>query len=165
MRLSDHALRELTEGTLLATILLGAQEGGRPLNEASWILLGAALTTLADAYATHLSGRGYGDVRTYVGSIWLGIVENSPRTFASIPSIVLLLCAWMFQWGSDHRNPDGTTVAGYETFVLNVNVVLLFAFGFLAARRSGSSVLGTILFGLMNAALGWLIVTAELAID
>jgi hypothetical protein len=165
MRLSDHALRELIEGTLLATLLLAAQEGGRPLNEASWILLGAALTTVADAYATHLSDRGYGDMRAYVGSLWVGIVENSPRTFASFPTFVLLLCAWMFHWGHDHRNPDGSTVAGYETLVLNVNVVLLFIFGFLAARRSGSSIRGTILFGLMNAALGWLIVAVELAID
>jgi hypothetical protein len=165
MRLSDHALRELTEGTLLATILLGAQEGGRPLNEASWILLGVALTTLADAYATHLSDRGHDDVRAYVGSIWLGIVENSPRTIASFPAVVLLMCAWVFHWGGDHRSPDGTAVAGYETLVLNVNVVLLFVFGFLAARRSGASVRGTIVFGLMNAALGWLIVTVELAID
>jgi hypothetical protein len=165
MRLSDHALRQLIEGTLLATLLLAAQEGGRPLNEASWILLGAALTTVADAYAHHLFDRGYRDVRTYVGRLWAGIVENSPRTFASFPTFVLLLCAWVFHWGRDHRNPDGSAVAGYETLVLNVNVVLLFVFGFLAARRSGSSIRGTILFGLMNAALGWLIVAVELAID
>jgi hypothetical protein len=164
MRLSDHALRELIEGTLLATLLLAAQEGGQPLNEASWVLLGAALTTVADAYAGHLSEFGYGDVRAYVGGLWAGLVENSPRTFACFPAVALLLCAWMFHWANDRRNPDGSGVAGYETLVLNVNVVLLFIFGFLAARRRGSSVRGTILFGLVNAALGWLVVAVELAI-
>lgn len=164
MRLSDHALREFIDGTFLATLLLAAQEGGRPLHEAAWILLGAALTTVADAYATHLSNRDYGNMRAYAGSLLVGILENSPRTFASFPTVALLLCAWMFHWGNDHRNPDGSGVAGYETLVLNVNVVLLFVFGFLAARRSGSSLRGTILFGLTNAALGWLIVAAELAL-
>ena len=56
-------------------------------------------------------------------------------------------------------------VVGYETVVLNVNVVLLFLYAILAARRSGSTVRGTILFGLMNAFLGWLIVTVELALE
>src|ERR1700755_1066058 len=164
MRLSDNALRELIEGTLLATLLLAAQEGGRPLYEASWILLGAALTTVADAYAGHLSEHGYGDVRAYVGGLWDGLVENSPRTFACFPAVALLLCAWMFHWSSDQRNPEGGGIPGYETLVLNVNVVLLVVFGFLAARPRGSALRGTILFGLMNAALGWLIVVVELAI-
>ena len=41
----------------------------------------------------------------------------------------------------------------------------LFILAIVAARRSGSSIRGTILFGFMNAALGWLIVTVELALD
>jgi hypothetical protein len=43
--------------------------------------------------------------------------------------------------------------------------VLLFVYAILAARRSGSSFRGMILFGLMNAVLGWLIVTIELALE
>jgi hypothetical protein len=165
MRLSDNVLKKLIKGTFLATLLLAAQEGGRPLNEAAWILLGAALTTVVDAYATHLSNRSYGNMRAYVGSLWVGIVEDAPRTFASFPTVVLLFCAWVFHWGHDHRNPDGSVVAGYETIVLNINVVLLFILAVVAARRSGSSMRGTILFGFMNAALGWLIVAVELALD
>jgi hypothetical protein len=92
-------------------------------------------------------------------------VEDSPRTFASFPTVLLLVFAAMFHWNHDHRNPDGSVVAGYETITLNVNVVLLFILAIVAARRSGSSIRGTILFGLMNAALGWLIVTVELALD
>ncbi len=48
---------------------------------------------------------------------------------------------------------------------MNVNVVLLFIFAVLAAHRIGTSPRGTILFGLMNAVLGWLIVTIELALE
>jgi hypothetical protein len=162
---TELVLKKLIKGTFLATLLLAAQEGGKPLNEATWILVGATLTTVVDAYATHLSERSYGDVRAYVHSLWVGLVEDSPRTLASLPTVVLLVCAWMFHWGHDHRNPDGSVVAGYETITLNVNVVLLFIFAILAARRSGSSIRGTVMFGLTNAILGWLIVTIELALE
>lgn len=165
MRLSENALKKLVKGTFLATLLLAAQEGGRPLQEAAWILLGASLTTVVDAYATHLSNHSYGTMRAYAGGLWIGIVKDSPRTFASFPTVVLLVCAWMFHWGHDHRNAEGTAVAGYETLIMNINVVLLFVFAVLAAHRSGSSTRGTILFGLMNAALGWLIITVELALE
>ncbi len=165
MRLSENALKKLIKGTFLATLLLAAQEGGRPLHEAAWILVGASLTTVVDAYATHLSNRKYDNLRAYVRSLWIGIVEDSPRTFATFPTVLLLCCAWTFHWNHDHRNPDGTVVAGYETIVLNVNVVLLFVFAVLAARRIGTSPRGTVLFGFMNAVLGWLIVTIELALE
>jgi hypothetical protein len=165
MRLTENVLKKLIKGTFLATLLLAAQEGGKPLNEGAWILVGATLTTVVDAYATHLSTRSYGNLRAYIRSLWVGIVEDSPRTFASLPTVLLLVLAAIFDWNHDHRNPDGSVVVGYETIVLNVNVVLLFIFAILAAHRSGSSTRGTILFGLMNAALGWLIVTIELALE
>lgn len=57
------------------------------------------------------------------------------------------------------------TVAGYGTIPMNINVVPLFLYAILAARRSGSMRRGTILFGLMKAVLGWLNVTVELALD
>ena len=165
MLLSENTLKKLIKGTFLATLLLAAQEGGRPLNEAAWILVGATLTTVVDAYATHLSHRSYGDLRAYAHSLWVGLVEDSPRTFATFPTVVVLVLASIFHWHHDHWNPDGSVSAGYETVALNINVVLLFVYAILAARRSGSTLRGMILFGLMNAALGWLIVTIELALD
>jgi hypothetical protein len=51
--LDDSALRRLIKGTLMATLLLAAQEGGKPMNEAAWVLVGAIVTTAVDAYATH----------------------------------------------------------------------------------------------------------------
>ena len=165
MRLTENTLKKLIKGTFLATLILAAQEGGRPLNEAAWILVGATLTTVVDAYATHLSNRTYDNFRSYAHSLWVGIVEDSPRTFATFPTVSLLVLAAIFHWNHDHRNPDGSVVVGYETVILNVNVVLLFIYALLAARRSGSSIRGTILFGFMNAFLGWLIVTIELALE
>lgn len=110
MRLSENALKKLIKGTFLATLLLAAQEGGQPLHEAAWILVGATLTTVVDAYATHLSNRSYGNMRAYVGSLWVGIVEDSPRTFASFPTVLLLFCAWMFHWGQ--RSPESRWQCG-----------------------------------------------------
>lgn len=165
MRVSDSALKKLIKGTFLATLLLAAMEGGRPLNEATWIFVGAVLTTVVDAYATHMSGRHEGGMSAYFGSFYRGIVGDLARVIGSLPTVVLLLVAWMLHWKHDHRNPDGSVTVGYETIVLNVNVVLLFIFSILAAYRSGASWRGTVLFALMNAALGWLIVTLELAIE
>jgi hypothetical protein len=165
MWLSENTLKKLIKGTFLATLILAAQEGGRPLNEAAWILVGGTLTTVVDAYATHLSQRSYGDLKAYAHSLWLGLVEDSPRTFATFPTVVVLVLAWLFHWRHDHWNPDGSVTAGYETLALNINVVLLFLYAIFAARRSGSSIRGMIMFGFMNAALGWLIVTIELALD
>ena len=75
------------------------------------------------------------------------------------------MLAAIFHWNHDHRNPDGGVSVGYETIALNINVVLLFVFGILAAHRGGSSLRPTILFGLINAGLGLLIVTIELELE
>ena len=165
MRVSDNALRKLIKGTFLATLLLAATEGGKPLNEATWILVGAVLTTVVDAYATHMSGRHEGGLSAYFGSLYRGVLGDLPRIIGALPTVLLLVLAAIFHWHHDQRNPDGSGTAGYETIGLNVNVVLLFLFSILAAYRSGSSWRGTLLFALMNAALGWIIVTVEVALD
>ncbi|MCW2653055.1 MAG: hypothetical protein QOE41_1611 [Mycobacterium sp.] len=147
---------------MMATLLLAAQEGGKPLNEAAWVLLGATLTTLVDAYATHVSSHRDGRVQVYLTGLVRNIAAESPRFFAALPTVLLLVAAVTLHWHDDHQNPDGTVSIGYTTIGGNLNVVLLFIWGFIAARRSGSSVRGTLLFAVLNAALGLLIVTAEL---
>jgi hypothetical protein len=92
-------------------------------------------------------------------------VNDLARIVGALPTVLILILAGVFHWNHDHRNPDGSVTVGYETIGLNVNVVLLFVFGILAAYRSGSSWRGTILFALMNATLGWIIVTVELALE
>jgi hypothetical protein len=140
-------------------------EGGKPLNEAIWIFVGAVLTTVVDAYATHMSGRHEGGVPAYFGSLYRGVLGDLPRVIGALPTVLFLIFAWIFQWHHDHWNPDGSVSVGYETVVLNINVVLLFVVSILAAYRSGASWRGTVLFALMNAALGWIIVTVELALE
>jgi hypothetical protein len=92
-------------------------------------------------------------------------VNDLARIVGALPTVLILILAGVFHWNHHHRNPDGSVTVGYETIGLNVNVVLLFVFGILAAYRSGSSWRGTILFALMNATLGWIIVTVELALE
>jgi hypothetical protein len=79
--------------------------------------------------------------------------------------VLFLVLAATFHWHDDHRNRDGSVAVGYTTIGLNLNVVLLFILGIAAARRGGSSLPGTLLFAVMNAALGMLIVTAELELE
>ena len=165
MRVTDNTLKKLIKGTFLATLLLAAMEGGKPLNEATWIFVGAILTTVVDAYATHMSGMHEGGVSAYVGGLYRGFVGDLPRVIGALPTVVLLIVAWMLHSKHDHWNADGSVTVGYETIVLNINVVLLVVFSILAAYRSGASWRGTILFALMNAGLGWLIVTIELALE
>jgi hypothetical protein len=56
-------------------------------------------------------------------------------------------------------------IVGYTTIGLNLNVLLLFILGIVAARRGRFSLRGTLLFAAMNAGLGLLIVVAELALE
>lgn len=163
MRWSASILKKIVMGAFLATLILATQEGGKPLIEAAWILIGAALATVVDAYANHLSMQSYGDLRAYARSFWESLVEDSPRTLATVPTVLFLCLAWIFHWRHDQRNPDGSVVVGYETVAMNANVALIFLLAILTARTSGSSLRGTALFGLMNAGLGWLIITVEIA--
>ena len=54
---------------------------------------------------------------------------------------------------------------GYTTIALNLNVVLLFVWSTIAARRGGRSMPSAVLFGLLGAGLGLLIIRVELALD
>ncbi|MDG4665097.1 hypothetical protein [Mycobacterium sp. 236(2023)] len=165
MKVSNNAFRKLIKGTFLATLLLAAQEGGRPFHEATWILVGAVLTSVVDAYATHMSAPHDDGFGAYFGSLYRGLLNDAARTLGALPTVVLLVIAGTFGWPKDEHHPGGGGTAGYETVILNANVLLLFIFGILAAHRSGSSWRGTLMFALMNAALGWLIVIVELALD
>ena len=112
-----------------------------------------------------MSGRHEGGAAAYFGSLHRGVVGDLPRIIGSLPTVLLLVLASILHLKHDHRNPDGSVTVGYETIALNVNVVLLFIFSILAAYRSGASARGTIVFARMNAALGWIIVTVELALE
>ena len=160
--LDDITVKALIKGTIVALLLLAAQEGETPLHEAAWVLIGGIFTTVVAAYAAHISSHGEGGVRTYVSGLARSVIRESPRVLAGLPTVILLVLAAIFHWHDDHQNPDGSVVIGYTTILGNVNVVLLFILGIVAARRGGFALRWTLLIALVNAALGLLIVTAEL---
>jgi hypothetical protein len=159
--LDDTGLKALIKGTIVATLLLAAQEGETPWHEAVWVLIGGILTTVVAAYAAHISSHDEGGVRAYLGGLGRNLLAESPRFFAALPTVILLVFAAMLHWHDDHQNPDGSVSVGYTTILGNVNVALLFIWGVVAARRGGFSPRWTLLIATMNAALGLIIVTAE----
>ena len=108
MWLSENTLKKLIKGTFLATLLLAAQEGGRPFHEAAWILIGATLTTVVDAYATHLSHRSYGDFRAYAPALQATVAGEA----ALVP---------------DHGEGRALTARGASISVVLIAVVASFA--------------------------------------
>jgi hypothetical protein len=160
--LGGSALKGLLVGTVVTTLLLAAQESGAPLREAAWVLVGVTLTMVTEAYGSHLPTHDDNRVRGYVAGFARSIARESPLVLASLPTVLLLVLAATFGWQDDRRNPDGTVTVGYTTIGLNLNVVLLFILGIIAARRGRFSRRWTLLFALMNAGLGLLIVTIEL---
>lgn len=160
--LGGGALKGLLVGTVLATILLGTQEGGTPLREAAWILIGATLTMLTEAYGSHLSSHHGHRVQGYVAGLGRTIFHESTLVLACLPTVLFLVLAATFHWHDDYRNADGSWTIGYTTIGGNINVVLLFILGIVAARQGGFSPWWTPLFAFVNAGLGWLVVTAEL---
>ena len=160
--LSGSALKGLLVGTVVTTLLLAAEEGARPMREAVWVLVGVTLTTVTEAYGSHLPTHADNRVWGYVAGLARAIAHESPQMLACLPTLTLLLLAAKLGWQDDRRNPDGTVTVGYTTIILNLNVVMLFILGFIAARRGRLSRWWTLLFGLLNAGLGWLIITIEL---
>jgi hypothetical protein len=141
--LNDTTVKALVKGTIVALLLLGAQEGETPLHEAAWVLIGGILTTVVAAYAAHISRHEESGVRTYIAGLARGVVQESPRFFVALPvalpTVILLVLAAIFHWRDDHQDLDGRVTIGYTTILGNLNVVLLFIFGIVAARRGGFS--------------------------
>jgi hypothetical protein len=158
------AIKGFLVGTVVATLLLAAQDGGHPLREAGWVFVGTTLTALTEAYGSHVST--HKDVRGvgYVGGLARNTAEVWSQVAACLPTVLLLLSAALFGWHDDRRNPDGSVTVGYTTILLNINVVLLFVWSATAARRGGHSWPQTVLLGLVGFGLGLLIIRIELAL-
>ena len=160
--LGPHALKRLLVGTVLAALLLGAQEGGRPWHAAGWVVVGAILATLTEAYGTHLSSHRDERIRDYLRGLARSIVYESIFVVACLPTALFLVLAAILHWHDDYQNPNGSWTVGYTTIGLNMNVVLLFMLGIFAARRGGFGLRWVLLFGLLNACLGLAIVNVDL---
>jgi hypothetical protein len=164
MRLDSSALKGFLVGTVVSTLLLAAQSGRGPMREAAWILVGATLTMVTEAYGSHVASHEDAGVGGYLVGLTRNIAHELPLVVASLPTVLLLALAAVFGWPDDQQHPDGSVTIGYTTIGLNLNVVLLFIWAAFAARQAGFSVPWRVLFGFINAGLGLLIVTIELAL-
>jgi hypothetical protein len=90
------------------------------------------------------------------------IVYESIFVVAALPTVLFLVLAATFHWRDDHQNPNGSWSVGYTTVGLNMNVVLLFILGIVAARQGGFGLRWILLFGVFNACLGLAIVNVDL---
>jgi hypothetical protein len=164
VRLASTTLAAFLAGTILTTVLLAAQRSGNPLHAATWILIGAALTALTRGYGLFVSSHEDEGGGRYLIGLARKIVEAWPIVVASLPTVVLLMLAAVFHWPDDREEPGDRITIGYTTIALNLNVLLLFFWGVVSARRSGLSRPWTALVGLANAVLGLLVITVNLAL-
>jgi hypothetical protein len=164
MKLDSNVLRGLLVGTVLASLLLAAQGGGNPLREAAWILVGTTLAAVTDGYGSHASTHGDAGAAAYVVGLARSVAHEWSLAIACLPTVVLLGLAALLGWHDDPRNPDGSVTVGYTTIGLNLNVVLLFVWSAIAARRGGRTWPVAALFGLLGGGLGLIIIRIELAL-
>jgi hypothetical protein len=165
VRLDSGTLGALLGGTVVTTLLLAAPGGGHPLQKMTWILCGVASSMLTRGYGAHVSAHEeVGGVRYVVGFIQ-SVAGAWPVAVAGLPTVLLLLLAAAFDWPDDRVDPGDRVTIGYTTIGLNINVVLLFLLGVMAARRAGLPRVWTVLIGIFNALLGWGIVAVNLALN
>jgi hypothetical protein len=160
--LGARALKRLLVGTVIAALLLGAQDNGKPWHAACWLSVGAILGTLTEAYGTHLSTHRDERIREYLRGLAWSIVYESTFVVACLPTLLFLVLAAAFHWRDDHQNANGSWTVGYTTIGLNMNVILLFILGIAAARRGGFGLRWVVVFGVINACLGLAIVNVDL---
>lgn len=164
MKWDSTTLSAFLTGTILSTLLLAAQAGGDPLRETAWILIGVALSVLTRGYGLHVSAYDDAGGVRYVVALARNVLRGWPTVVACLPTVFVLLMAAAFGWPADREYPDGRVTIGYTTVGLNINVLLLFFWGVISARRAGLSRPWTVLVGIMNAALGLLVVAINLAL-
>jgi hypothetical protein len=162
--LDSSTLAAFLAGTVVTTLLLAAQGGGNPLQETAWILIGVALSLLTRAYGLHVSSHDDVGGARYIAGFVRNIAKGWPVIAASLPTVLVLLIAAALGWPDDREHADGSVTLGYTTVALNINVVLLFVWGIVAARQAGLSRAWTVLIGFLNAGLGWLVVAVNLAL-
>jgi hypothetical protein len=156
------ALKRLLVGTVLATLLLGAQDGGKPWHAACWVIVGAILATLTEAYGTHLSTHRDDRVRDYLKGLGRSIVYESIFVVAALPTVLFLVLAATFHWPRRPPKPQWQLVCrlhdGRPQHERGVAVHPGDCRG--SPRRLRSAV--DLLFGVFNACLGLAIVNVDL---
>lgn len=164
MRLDSATLAGFIAGTILTLLLLCAQSSGDPVHTAVWIFTSASLSMLTSGYGMFVASHQEETGVRYVAGFVRAVARGWPILIASLPTVLLLFVAAALSWHDDREDPGGKVTIGYTTILGNLNVLLLFFWGALSARRSGLSGRWAVLVGLGNAILGGFIVTVNLAL-
>ncbi|SDJ45226.1 hypothetical protein [Streptomyces indicus] len=154
-----HVLFGGVYGAVLASSMVAALSGQGPtepadrLNDAQWLVITAVASASAHGYAHLIARRGDESVHGVRAVVRL-LLSEWPLVLATTPTLVLLLGAAWGWWPSD----------GVEYVAFTVNVVLLFAWGLLAARAGGRTWGSAVKVGMADALLGLLVVVANVFI-
>ncbi|MCX5384149.1 hypothetical protein [Streptomyces sp. NBC_00083] len=143
-------------GAVLASSMVAAltQYGARArpdrLYDAKWLLITAIASALAHGYAHIIARRGHETDHGGRQALWI-LGEEWPLVAATLPTMLLLYGAGLGWWGSQR----------IEYVAFAVNIVLLFAWGLLAARAAGRTWGAGVRLGLGDGLLGVIVVVAN----
>ncbi|MFI8339943.1 hypothetical protein ACIF8W_07655 [Streptomyces sp. NPDC085639] len=145
-------------GTVLASALLAAlgQEGQAftPFYDASWVFVTGATAGLAHGYAHHMAAHRKESAWHRWRMLALALWNEWPLIVATLPTVLILLGAGLFDWDS-----YGVTAVG-----LGLNTALLFAWGSFVALRVGYRLGSALLIGMADATIGLAIIVANAVI-
>ncbi|WP_217141227.1 hypothetical protein [Streptomyces sp. AC627_RSS907] len=151
-----HVLFGGVYGAVLASSMVaaltdqGATAPAARLSSAQWLAVTAVASALAHGYAHLIARRGDQTVHG-VRVVARLLLSEWPLVLATAPTMILLLGAGWGWWSS----PD------IEYVAFAVNVVLLFAWGLLAARAGGRTWGSALRIGMADALLGLVVVVAN----
>jgi hypothetical protein len=151
-----HVLFGGVYGAVLASSMVAAlTEQGETapadrFSSAQWLLITALASALAHGYAHLIALRGDRAHHGARAAVRL-VLSEWPLVVATMPTVVLLLGAGWGWWPS----------AGIEYVAFAVNVVLLFAWGLLAARAASRTWGSALKIGTVDALLGLAVVGAN----
>ncbi|MBC9713859.1 hypothetical protein H9Y04_14910 [Streptomyces sp. TRM66268-LWL] len=153
-----HVLFGGVYGAVLASSMVAALSGQGPaepadrLNDAQWLIITAIASAMAHGYAHLIARRGDETVHGVRAVVRL-LLSEWPLILATSPTLLLLLGGAWGWWPAD-----------VEYVAFAVNVVLLFAWGLLAARAGGRTWGSAMKVGMVDALLGLVVVVANVFI-
>jgi hypothetical protein len=145
----NGALTGLVLTSAVVAVIDDDRPSPNPLYDIAWILITLASTGLVRSYAAFVAGRGQRDVgpRTFLrilGREWSLIA-------AGLPAVIILLAAVV----------ASRSVLGAIPIVLSANVAILFGLGIFGANKAGYRPIQAVMLGVADAALGLLVIVAN----
>ncbi len=144
-------------GIILATALIAAfsqKDEVGPVTTFVAVMVSAIVFWLAHAYAHIVASGVVGREATSWVAVKEALVRQSPLVMGATPPALVLLAT-----------PLGLlSEANAQSVAILTGIALLTAFGFIAARRQGAGVIGTIVLTMISAGLGLVMVILKFAV-